>query len=166
MSWKAEIATIVCLIAAPAAASSQPFATHARAAPAFHDHRGASGATLGPVFHDHRGSRSAPARSQHFYIRPVTEVDGPPTELFPFRNGRTAVALDGVLVRGIELTVSHGVALVQQVTIHYADGRSQTVAVHRQLDGDSPYVDFEVEPRPISALTIDGAGTCLGITTF
>jgi hypothetical protein len=80
----------------------------------------------------------------------------------PFVNGVMSISLGGVTGGAIELSANGGASFVEQVVIAYSDGRTQAVAVGRELDGGTPTLDLATDGSPVAAVTIYGSGS--GVT--
>ncbi len=82
----------------------------------------------------------------------------------PFVNGQEWLSLGGVAGRAIELTANGGSTYVQQITIQFADGRSEVMPIGQTLDAGNPQLTVPTDGCAVSGVSVIGWGT--GVSAF
>jgi hypothetical protein len=121
----------------------------------------------GPVrFIDHPIVVRRPIVVERRYQRPVIRERFYSYVGTPFATGQLAIALDSQACQGIELGTLGGVTEVGNVTVNYADGRQQVVAVDQRIDAHNPTVDLRTDGSPIASVVIAGHGAGVSAAAY
>lgn len=91
------------------------------------------------------------------YVQPAPVVYGQPTYA---TQGTQYIALGGEVGNGLEISLVQGEdqAFVDQVIVHYADGRDVPMHLDRTLNVYDTGMQLQTEACPINGITVIGSG--------